>query len=171
MKIKTNLYIFIVSFLIAGFLFQTINTELAGAIAVVPGCCTTEEGGGECVACPEGDTCFASSTFCVGEDLFFSSVGACVDDGEGAMCVETEPVDGCCVIEPGNCVNEIDIESCFIGQSEFPDIFVSGQSCGNVPQCIPTRNVPTLSNWGLIALAAVLVLVGIWAITRKKATA
>lgn len=39
---------------------------------------------------------------------------------------------------------------------------------------VPPREVapiPTLSNWGLIALTALFILVGIWAITRKKAEA
>ena len=33
----------------------------------------------------------------------------------------------------------------------------------------PTRAIPTMSQWGLIAMAGILVLVGIWGITRKKA--
>ena len=33
------------------------------------------------------------------------------------------------------------------------------------------RPIPTLSHWGLIAMAGILVLVGIWGITRKKAVA
>ena len=33
------------------------------------------------------------------------------------------------------------------------------------------RNIPTMSQWGMIGLALLLIVVGIWAITRKKATA
>jgi len=32
-------------------------------------------------------------------------------------------------------------------------------------------NIPTLSQWGLIVMAGILVLIGIWGITRKKAEA
>jgi exosortase sorting signal-containing protein len=32
-------------------------------------------------------------------------------------------------------------------------------------------NIPTLSQWGMIAMAGIFILVGIWAITRKKAEA
>lgn len=38
----------------------------------------------------------------------------------------------------------------------------------NVPL---VRNIPTMSQWGLIAMAGILVLIGIWGITRKKAEA
>lgn len=34
-----------------------------------------------------------------------------------------------------------------------------------------TRSIPTLSEWGLIAMAGILVLIGIWGITRKKVQA
>ena len=33
------------------------------------------------------------------------------------------------------------------------------------------RNIPTMSQWGMMALAVLFILVGIWAITRKKAEA
>ena len=173
MKVNSNVSIYTITLFALGLVFLVISANEVSAIGPViePGCCKTQEVGGQCIGCPEGDACFASSIYCEGEDGVFSSGGACIDEGEGAFCGKVETTDGCCVIEPGRCVDDTDIESCFLGTPGGPEIFASGASCFDIPRCTPTRNVPTLSNWALIATAAVLVLVGIWGITRKKAQA
>ena len=87
------------------------------------------------------------------------------------MCGIAVQSDGCCVVEPGTCVDDIDSGTCFFEVSESTELFVSNLACSEVPMCSPIRNIPTLSNWALIVLTAVLVLIGVWGITRKRVSA
>jgi len=43
--------------------------------------------------------------------------------------------------------------------------------CSEVPECAVATNVPTLSEWGLIAMAGILGIVGFMVIRRRKASA
>lgn len=76
-----------------------------------------------------------------------------------------------CCISVGGCVDIPDgiVVKC------FPDTFVEGGVCepgpGEFGQCVVPRNVPTLSEWGLIATAGILGFIGFMVIRRKKATA
>ena len=176
MKVNTKITAFIAVFILTGLMFYVLNTNFAHGIAPpgppgqVAGCCTTADGGGQCVGCPEGGTCLSTGDFCESEGGFFEKGACSVVDGS-ASCGGAVAGTGCCVIEPGSCVSDISGDSCFSGEFSEVEIFVAGAACSEVPQCTITRNIPTMSNWGLIALAAVFVLAGIWAITRKKAQA
>ncbi len=53
-------------------------------------------------------------------------------------------------------------------------VFEEGVVCNVSNQCVPyvqTRNVPTISEWGLITMAGILGLVGFIVIRRRKVTA
>ena len=157
----------------AAFLFPMLSANVAyGGImpSLEIGCCTTEEKGGQCVDCPNGETCVTSNFFCDDAGGFFSQ-GACSEDGGGATCQSAISREGCCVVQPGSCVDNLGVETCLFGNDGGAGLWVSGQQCAAVPQCTLTRNIPTLSNWALIVTAGILVLVGIWGITRKKAEA
>lgn len=170
MTVKNNASLFIATLFLIGLLFPALSPDVAyGGFSAV-GCCTTELEGGSCVACPEDENCVASQDFCESQDGFFDKGGCRTVDGSAA-CGPIVQTDGCCVVEPGSCVDDIDTEACFLGLSGSPELWVSNTSCSEVPECTITRNIPTMSNWGLIALAAVFVMVGVWAITRKKAEA
>ena len=169
MRIKTHVSIFILAIFTAGFLFTLSNADVARAMAVPYGCCTTEEKGGQCIGCPDGQACNTSEAYCIEEDGFFSFSTLCDDSGGDAICTSAQAEFGCCVVEPGSCVDDLNTDQCFFGFPETPQIWVPGQSCSAVPQCEVVRNIPTLSNWALIVTAGVLVLVGIWGITRKRA--
>ena len=168
MKIKTTLVL--TTFLLVGLVFQLLNTNVAFGVGPVLGCCTTDGIGSQCVGCPEGEPCTSTSDYCDSQDGLFLK-GACRDMGEGAQCVAVAEQEGCCVLENGACENLGASDGCFIREGSPGEIFVGGVSCSLVPQCTPTRNIPTMSNWGLVALAAVIILVGVWGITRKKAQA
>lgn len=173
MKSNTKVSTFVAAFIFACLIFSISSTDISKAEPIpipAPGCCTTQEDGGQCVGCPEGEECQASGNFCNAEGGFFSK-GTCFDDGGGAVCGDGTEDEGCCVIEAGSCSDDVNIESCFLGTPGGPELFVRGASCSVVPQCTVTRNIPTMSNWGLIALAGIFILVGIWAITKKKAEA
>ena len=172
MKLYSKTSIFTVAFLMAAFLFPMLSANVAhGGImpSLETGCCTTEKGGGMCIGCPEGETCITSGSFCDEQGGILFIEGACLDDGQGATCENRVQRTGCCMIEPGSCADDINFETCFFENSPTPELWISGLSCSEVVECTPTRNIPTLSNWALIVTAGILVLVGIWGITRKKA--
>lgn len=174
MKFNKQIHTFFALLLLAGFIIPLFGVDTASAVGPVeiPGCCTTAQGGGECLDCPEGASCLTSSLYCAGEGGFFSEAGVCFDSGAGATCGTGVAAEGCCVIEPGNCQETENANVCFEFTSQiFPDFFAAGASCEEIPQCTPIRNIPTMSNLGLYALAAVFILVGIWAITRKRTEA
>ena len=69
------------------------------------------------------------------------------------------------------CTQETDIEVCNKeGGDFFPDGLCNLQT-GMCTEVQPTRNVPTLSEWGLITMAAILGVVGFMVIRRRKAAA
>ena len=57
----------------------------------------------------------------------------------------------------------------------FIDVFASGGGLENpsflVFRELPPRNIPTLSEWGLIAMAGILGIVGFMVLRRRKVTA
>ena len=88
------------------------------------------------------------------------------------QCDSTPGDTGCCLISEGNCNDGQEVGSCDgEGIVWFEDV-----SCSNVPQCVTkvTSPIPTLSEWGLIAMAGILGIVGIvgfMVIRRRKVTA
>lgn len=177
MKVKTSL--FITTLLLAGLFFLPLSANMSNAGVAPPGppeptqkagCCTTEDESGQCIGCPEGATCLTGQDFCESEEGFFAP-GSCFDDGGGATCENEFIGQGCCIVEPGSCADDVDAETCFTEVSLLSDQWVGNTSCSDIPRCTPTRNIPTMSNWGLIALAGIFILAGIWAITRKKTEA
>ena len=81
------------------------------------------------------------------------------------------PLEGCCVIEPGEC--EITTEDSCV---ELGGVYQGDNvSCDGIDECLapppPVRNVPTISQWGMIVVAGLLGIVGFMVIRRKKVTA
>ena len=73
---------------------------------------------------------------------------------------------GCCQLE-GSCsdTSEGPIKC-------LPEDFTEGALCNDdIGLCTPESNIPTLSEWGLIAMAGVFGIIGLLAIRRKKVTA
>jgi len=78
---------------------------------------------------------------------------------------------GCCVIQPGKCVDDQKAEKCIDDTDGLGgDIWASNKACLDVPQCVvaPPRNIPTLSQWGLIAMAVILAIVAFMVIRKRK---
>ena len=111
----------------------------------------------------------ANGINCVNENGAFVVGGSCRNENEG-QCDPLPPVPlGCCVISQGVC-SETEIS-----QSECEDDrgmnWVFNTECSEVPECIVLpRNVPSLSHWGLIALAGILGLISLVILNRKKAS-
>lgn len=167
-------YMFITVSLAFSFLFIAAPNSLR---AQQPGCCrsTAISPGGVCIAC-EGQSCVTTSTLCDAEDGFFTPADICETTNDGAVCVAGPPIGlGCCVVPPQQqpeCIDGVGIESCILGENGA--VWVAGESCSNVSLCqepIISRNVPTLTEWGLIALAGTLGIIGlIMVIRRNKVT-
>ena len=84
---------------------------------------------------------------------------------------------GCCQIEPKtdppspsceDITREGDLEEC----KEVGGEFFEGEVCIDETFCArPARNVPTLSEWGLITMAGILGIVGFMVMRRRKVAA
>ncbi|MEM7009358.1 MAG: hypothetical protein AAF462_09525 [Thermodesulfobacteriota bacterium] len=78
---------------------------------------------------------------------------------------------GCCQVEPNQCGNIFSPGNLTCSSENF----LPGESCNeSTGQCRPdTRNIPAISQWGLLSLAAVLALVALGAFVarRNKASA
>ncbi len=82
-------------------------------------------------------------------------------------------IGGCCqVTEPDLCFN-IDSLETLIECSLDNTIAIEAEDCDSTGQCVPRpAMVPTLSEWGLLAMAGILGIVGfIMVIRRRKVTA
>ena len=79
--------------------------------------------------------------------------------------------EGCCQLMDG-CIDAIDLPPNAVCLSEF---FVENAFCDQeTGQCTPipiVNNIPTLTEWGLILMAAVLGIVGYMVYRRKRQTA
>jgi len=78
---------------------------------------------------------------------------------------------GCCQFQDG-CDVAGNLDEClaFGGQEFFEDEFCIENECVEI-RLEATTNVPTLSEWGLIAMASILGIVGFMVIRRRKVTA
>lgn len=106
----------------------------------------------------EGD-----DTICEGINLCSDVPGCCfLDPNEENFALANRQID------PNRCV-ETTAFMCSIDGGAFQGI---GTSCQiNFPQecSFPTRNVPTLSEWGLVATAAIMGSIALMILVRRKA--
>lgn len=170
--IKTS--ILTTTFLLTVLLVPLLSVDVANAGWTAIGCCVTDVAVSQCLDCPEGETCVASVDYCKSQGGLITikkSDDACTEIDGSAMCAPIVDSDGCCVIDPGNCMDDVDTVACFDEISLTSDFWVFNTRCSEVPQCTVTRNVPAISNIGLLALAGVFILLGVWAIARKRTKA
>lgn len=170
---KSQISIFIATFLIIGFFFLALPQNSVAGGDFMLGCCRTVDQpagdpGGVCVGCPDS-SCFTSESFCESEGGFFIVEPICFEGEGGAICGGAVVADGCCVTEQGICVDDQTPQECN-NNIAGGEIWVSQTSCSQVPQCGPVSGVPSLSEWGLIALAAILGLVGFFMIMKRRVT-
>ena len=173
--IKNRLSLFIAAFLIVGFFFLALPEKgYSGGAFFDFGCCTTLEDGGDCVGCESG--CATSEAFCneIGGNFDLSPMSQICEDSppdQDADCIfKVVTTPGCCLTDSDDCI-ESSFVDCF-DDVVVGEIWFDGVSCSEVPQCqIVNTPIPTLSEWGLIAIAAVLGVVGFMVIRRRKATA
>jgi len=138
------------------------------SVASVPQGCCINDATNSCFGCIGGG-CATQEEFCGDNGGTVAGEGICFEGGAGAFCGNTISELGCCVIEPGDCVQDVDSRDCF--DNEHGIFWHPANGCSQVQQCLPQRDVPTLSEWGLIAMAGILGIAGLIVIRRRKVTA
>ena len=179
MSIRTLSKTVIVLFITIGLFlaFPVQSSEAGGGGGVMIGCCSTmqDNGGlqpGSCLGCPDGLECGVSEVICDSEGGFFNSGESCEDIGPNFQCSDPGEALGCCVIPTfQNCRNSRTLRLC--QTVDRGDLWVAGAPCDILEECEfePVSSVPTLNQWGLIALAGILGIVGFIMAIRRNATA
>ena len=159
---RKSLYI---ALFVAGLFFLSIpNDTYAGIDPTAFGCCGLP--GDSCIVCEVAD-CAIRGEDCAEMDGAFLFEGN-VCDTNMISCTNNFEGNGCCVIQEGLCRENQTITSC---DQSVGSAWYLGAECSEVPECEPIeRNVPTLSVWGVIALAGVLGIAALIVIRRRSAT-
>ena len=154
----------VLSFLLAvfislGFCLFTTTEKASAGIPMGPlGCCLS--------------ACFCDGFRCAGPEEFCNDPnfvpGAVCQESPGPICETVDEQFGCCLINDGICEDGTALGTCN-GLTWY-----EGASCSEIPGCPATpanAEVPTLSSWGLIALAVIIGAVAFLVFRKKRATA
>jgi hypothetical protein len=83
-------------------------------------------------------------------------------------CNVPPPGEGCCVIGPEDCVDSLTDDQC----DDLSGDLVPDTACSGVPECIPgpilSRPIPTISQWGMIAMAGLLAVFSLILLNRRR---
>jgi len=121
----------------------------------IDGCCQFEPNDFECV-----DT---TDVTCANEGGTFFPGGMCIFGEPDSFC--ELPTQGCCVIEPGVC--EITTEG--VCEAEGGAYQGDGSFCEGNPECVaPIAPIPTIGEWGMIAMAGLLGIFSLFIIMRRN---
>ncbi len=164
---RTNSSLKILSGIFVVALIMMIFPKLGVSQSATLGCCYDHDAN-KCVGCV--GNCSLSEELC-GSNSWY------VNGDEGYKCVlvppdqdqSCEPASGlgCCEYNERNCADDVDFSACNgVGEAWFEK-----ESCSNVSQCLKLVQapIPTLTQWGFIALGGILVLTSLYAIRRRIA--
>lgn len=163
--INNQITILAATVLLAGLFVLGFTKPGLGGIAML-GCCINDDG---CVGCGPLEDCAIRGIDCpLPPDATFITGEICL--GLGASDDECKTPDGgesgCCVIQQGNCNENQSLDEC---NGEGGDAWFNDVECSEITECMPiTRNVPTLSKWGLIGVAGVLGIIGLIIVIRNR---
>ena len=171
MRIGQIASVLIISFVLFSFLLLAFPKS---SYSQGLGCCINPAGGSSCPGC-EGLACAVQESDCDDVQFMYTPGSYCVEGG----CSDNVGF-GCCVIAAGNCTQVVSQESCEVVEDGVGYFF--GVACSQVPACSDpspgpggeppsATNVPTLSQWSLIALAGILGVTGFVVVLRRKETA
>ena len=158
----------VVSLLLLGLLSLAFPHDSYGGIAMSPlGCCVDNDG--VCLGCGESESCAITEDQCnILVDGNFTEGEACFEE-QADGCGGPDALPGCCVIARGQCIGGINLPEC---NNADGIEWITETSCDELLQCQQaTRNVPSLSQWGLIAVAAVIGIAGLFGILRRRVSA
>ena len=171
MMIRNRISLFVATCLIIGFFSLALPEKgYSGVAQISGGCCLDNIA--TCFGC-DGFDCVLSEDACFelgGNPAGGLSVCLALDQG-GTFCTnQPSEASGCCLIETANCSNNQTRSECFGEGGNEAEIWYFEESCSNIPRCTPPI-VPTLSEWGLIAMAGIIGIVGFMVLRRRKVTA
>lgn len=168
--LRTRLTLSVFTFLLTSLLFLSIPLEsYSGTATIGPICCIV---GDSCGGCESGCSIPSSECAILGGDG--QKEAYCVDNGSGASC-EDPSGDGCCVIAEDDCVSSLEYATCAF--DEGGTYWFQGSDCSEISQCSaapgPQSNttIPTLNEWGLIIITALLGIAGLLVIRKRRASA
>lgn len=146
------------------FIFASAENGYSG-IEFAVGCCRLND---SCVGCESG--CAISSPECqAGGGTSLQTNFICVDEGAGATCDSPGDNSGCCLVSQGDCLEEqIGYFTCI--DDAGGTAWFQSTDCSEVPQCSQSSaaDIPTLGEWGMIALAGALGLAGLIFVRRRR---
>ena len=131
---KNYFIVFILTFLVAGFIFMALPNTAKSGVAIPMGCCL--QNGNQCPQCGVGN-----GEFCMSPDTDNAPPGQQCTNGfvEGEFCLRVPGADVC---EPNVCCAIDDVcQQVPESLCEAPD-FVGFGDCGQFPECLP--DPPTL---------------------------
>ena len=170
MILKNRFSLFLATFIIIGFFFLALPEKgFSGIGPTSLGCCLDVEF--FCVGC-EG-ACAITDEQCSAEGGSFNAKPnvSTFCHASGRRCTAVQTGGGCCVLSEGNCTEtQLELTECEIQQGIE---WVFDTECSEVPQCRSdiVSPIPALSQWGLIAIAGVLGIIGFMFIRRRKVSA
>ena len=180
---RNQISLFVVSFLFVGILFLVLPEKGYSEL----GCCLIldELSAVGCVGCknPASEQCAVLSNACQGQNRDFSEGKFCTGKAglpNDTECKSTQNDEGCCTFNDGSCLANISLDACseLTGSVSWNDpgldeCFSANNKCQRLNEGPSGRSVeiPTLGQWGLIALAAALGIVGTIIYLRRKAAA
>lgn len=167
MKNTNKVKLLLFTFFVFGLLLFAIPQ--IGHTSVSEGCCI-DEVANTCLGC-EG--CSVADSYCEEQGgSALANADICVTELGNPVCAQREPNQiGCCVVRPGVCVDNLNSRDCF-DEVEFGNfggnIWNPGSSCDDTPPCDEPTNVPTMNQWGFIALAGILGVIGLFMVIRSR---
>lgn len=159
-RTKTILTLLASIFLFSVMLFS-LPEEGHSGMAFSLGCCTSVSPT-ECLGCPDTESnCAIPQGQCLNMEgeQFFAGGQVCIDSPVGGIC-EAPDDTGCCVLSAGTCTDDTVVSEC------GGELWIESASCEAVVLCGP-RSIPTLSWWGLIAMAGIIGIAGLIAVRRR----
>jgi len=167
---RNRFSLFLATFLIVGFFFLALPENGYSGLGPL-GCCIDD--GLNCIGCglqEDSLDCAITQNNCPlgGTDFETGEVCLTIPGGDDRCDVDNSGL-GCCVLSEDNCEEGQTIGAC----NGDGIAWFRGVECSEVPQCQVdvASAVPTLSEWGLIAMAGILGIVGFMVIRRRKVPA
>ncbi len=165
---KKQISLFVATFLIVGLFFLALPEKGYSGVPTDLGCCDNPSNG--CLGCG-GLDCAITENVCVGLSGAWAINEFC-NTSDNDTCKTAFGAPGCCVISLGNCNEQqmFDGDGGCVGEGIA---WFFETNCSEVPECADPKvstPIPTLTQWGLIAMVVVLGIVGFMVIRRRKVT-
>jgi len=168
--LKNRFSLFVATFLIVGLFFVALPEKGYSGVDPLPlGCC--QAGGDTCIVCELGDCAIREAECLAIGGLEIDPTQICDLNMVSCTFPQNNAL-GCCVITAGKCNEDQQLRGNGGCEGDSGIAWFLDTECSEIPQCAPIpTNVPTLNEWGLIAMASILGIAGFLVMRRRKVTA